>query len=293
MKKINLLVVSIAILSGCSSQPNSVTIVHQNSSNYGGSNIQAQVADVPGFDVNAFSQLLRGQANAAAIEQAINAPNNKVNNLDLDGDGNIDYLKVNQLDATTLQVIDETGSSLREVIATLTINPQNNSYAINGTPDYCGQNYSYASPAGITLGQFLFLHWMLTPHPYYHPYWGYHRGYYGGYSCYHSYYSRPYSRSYIQERRTYRTQSTYRSNTPNLGPRNTQSVRTQSAPSRSGLSSPIKSQRSFSIAPNNGATRSTSFGNRSGSSAPSRSSFGSSSSRSSSRSSFGGGGRRR
>lgn len=164
-------------------------------------NVNVQSNDLPGFDVNGFANLLKTTTNADALTQAINQPGNNINNLDLDGDGNIDYLKVDQISGNQLGVYDETQNG-KVTVATLTVNTQNNSYAINGTPDYCGSNYYYQSPYGLTFGQFLFLHWMLAPHPYYHPYWGYHTGYYHGYGYYRSHYARPYTRSYIIERGT-------------------------------------------------------------------------------------------
>ena len=286
MKKLQLLLAISILLISCGPQSNNVTVTHQQPSN-----IQAQVSDLPGFDVNAFSSLLKTTGNPDAIQQAINAPGNSINNLDLDGDGNIDYLKVDQINNYTIQVIDETGSNSKEVIATLTVNPQNNSYAIQGSQNYCGNNYYYNSPQGITFGQFLFLNWLLTPHSYYHPYWGYHSGYYRGYSAYHSHYSRPYSRSYIQERKSYRTTTTTtRNSTPSVN-RITSTSNSSQSITRNSVASPNKSQRSFSTSNNSGGSISSGFGRSSSSSSSSTSSNSSRSSFGSSRSSSFGGGR--
>ena len=49
-----------------------------------------------GFDVNKLASLVKTSTNPQVLEKAINDPNNHINNLDLDKDGNIDYLKVEE-----------------------------------------------------------------------------------------------------------------------------------------------------------------------------------------------------
>lgn len=192
---------------------------------------------IPDFDVNAFAALLKQTSNAAALEQAINTPDNPVNHLHLnDPTGvNIDYVKVDQISGSQMKVYDETPSGKVE-IATLDINSNNNSYQVNGSPTYCGSDpsmYSYHSQPGITLGQLMFLSWMMSPHPYYHPGWGYGRGYYGGYHPYR--YNPAYRNSYrTSYRTTYRT--TYVKNNP--APR--QQVR-QAAPAQQRATAPAPS----------------------------------------------------
>ena len=247
-------------------------------------NVNVQANDIPGFNVNAFAQLLKSTTNPDALTQAINSQGNNINNLDLDNDGNIDYLKVDQISNNSLGVYDELPTGKVQV-ATLTVNTQNNSYVINGTPDYCGPTYVYQSQPGLSFGQYMFLAWMLRPHAYYHPYWGYHSGYYRGYGYYHSHYSRPYSSSYIIERRTI-------TRTNRITPSATSSYRPAQTPSRTSVSNATSSQRSFNSGEGNRfrSSGASSNGFRSSGS----SGFKSSSSRSfgSSRSSFGGGRRR-
>jgi hypothetical protein len=281
-----------------STAQNRVTVSHPKPQD-----ISVQSNDIPGFNVNRFADLLKTTSSPDALTQAINANGNDINNLDLDEDGQIDYLKVDQVNANTLAVYDETSNDKVE-ICKLTVNTQNNSYSVVGSPQYCGNTYVYHSSPGLTFGQYMFLSWMLTPHPYYHPYWGYHRGYYGGYRPYYSHYSRPYTRTYSRTRTVTRTvpSSTVRTTTRSTPSqvRSTSSVR--STPQRTSVSNPVRSQRAFTRGEGNryrssGATgsgfRSSSsssssrggFGSSSRSSSRSSSSFGSS--RSSSRSSFG------
>lgn len=224
---------------------NHVTVSNNNGT---AQNVNVQAADnIPGFDVNAFAALLQTCTNPDMLTQKLNEPGNKINNLDLDDDNNTDYLKVDQTDANTMTVNDETKTD-KVVVATLNINPQHTSYTINGTPDYCGTNYQYTyqPQPGVTFGQLLFLHYMFMPHPYYHPYWGYHRGYYGGYHSYHSYYGRPYSSGYARGYQTrVRTQTTVSKN-PSYRPNNNKSG--TNAPNngqKPSLSNPNKSQSQF------------------------------------------------
>ena len=272
-------------------------------------NVSVQSNDVPGFDVNAFASLLKTTTNPDALTQAINQPGNSINNLDLDNDGNIDYLKVDQTGTNTLGVFDETPSG-KTPIATLTVNTQNNSYVINGSPDYCGNTYVYQSQPGLTFGQYMFLSWMLRPHPYYHPYWGYHRGYYRGYGAYRSHYRTPYNSGYMRTRTT-TTRTVVRNPSSNSQVRQSTSRPRTAAPApspqRSSLSNPTQSQRSFSTGGSSNfrarGSNTSGFGGSSASRPSSRPSASPSRSPSSSRSfgssrssSFGGsrsGGRRR
>lgn len=317
-----LLTVSVLGLFSCgnstpqASAQNRVTVSHAQSQQ-APQNINVQSNDVPGFDVNQFAQLLKTTANPDALTQAINQPGNSINNLDLDNDGNIDYVRVDQTGDNQLQVIDETGSasSQRVVIATLDINPQTNSYVVTGTPDYCGPTYIYRSPSGLTFNQLLFLSWWMSPshyHHYYHPYWGYRTHYYRGYNVYHSRYRTAYNPGYMRTRTT-TTRTVVRSSPTQVrtAPTQVRSTPTQvrqtaTPPQRTSLSSPTQSQRSFSSGQGsqfrNSGANTSGFGGRSSSSSPSRSysSPSRSSSSSSSRSfggnssrSFGGGGRRR
>jgi len=262
------------------------------------SDINVESANVPGFNVGEFANLLKTTKDPNAIEQAINAPNNTINNLDLNGDGNIDYVKVVEGANNTLTVIDETSATQSVTVATLTVNQQTQTMQVAGNQAYCGDNYMYSSH--YTLGDYLFMSYLLHPHRYYVPmyHYGYYPRYYHPYRSYYGYgYSRPYYRQSYSATR-YRTSngsyrsvpsSTYRSTTTSA-PRQTYRATT---PTRTSVSAPVRSQRSFQPRNTSTPVRSGGFGS-SRSSSPSRSS--SSSSRSSfggGRSSFGGGGRRR
>jgi hypothetical protein len=214
-----------------------------------------------GFDVAKLANVVKKSTDPDKLEKAINDPSNHITNLDLDNDGNVDYLKVTEAANNKLNVMDDVNSSQSVNVATINITPnQANNMAnlnIDANPDYGGNVYQYHS--SFTFTDFLIMSYFLRPHPYYVPI--YHYGYYPHY----------YTRTRVITSRptgfTSRSNPVYRA-TPAY---------------RSSLSNPNRSQRSFSSRSSGSPVRSGGFGS---SSSSRRSSFGSSSG-SSSRSSFG------
>jgi len=199
--------------------------------------------DAPaGFDVNKLATLVKTSTNPQALEKAINDPNNHINNLDLDKDGNIDYLKVEETDKNKLKVVDDVSAGDSVTVARINIDPSaDNSTAdlsVQGNPQYVGDNNYYHSSFSFT--DFLLLSYLMRPHSYYMPM--YHYGYYP------SYYSRV------------RTVNNFRP---------TSSPAMSSRMNRSSLSNPGRSQRSFSTR-SSSSVRSGGFGH----SSSGRSSFG-------------------
>jgi hypothetical protein len=238
MKKIFVSVAFAVALAGCSNRPqqNNVTIESNTSA---------------GFDVNKLGEMVKTSTDPQVLEKAINDPNNHINNLDLDKNGNIDYLKVTEPGKNQLAVVDDISKDQSVTVASINVNPTDNNNAadlnIQGNPTYVGDNYMYHSHFG--LGDFLLLSYMFRPHPYYMPM--YHYGYYPS-----SYTSR-------------RVVSNYRPTTSSA----------VSSPRRSFSGS--SSQRSFGTRSNGSNVRSGGFGSsrRSsgfGSGSSSRRSFGSS-----------------
>ena len=246
MRRILLLAVFAVALFGCGS----------NSNPDQGNNVSIQANSLPGFNVNNFANLVKRTSNPTQIESAINAPDNDINNLDLDKDGKVDFLKVVE-SPNKIQVVDDVNNTDSVTVATLNITPnQTNDRAdmqIQGNPTYCGQDYYYHS--SFSLGEILLLSYMLSPHRYYYPM--YHYGYYPSY--YHRYGT-----------------SSYRTVTHTYSPAAGSGSFHPSANSRSSLSSPVHSQRSFSARDASSPVRSGGFG--SSTSTPRSSGFGSGSS---------------
>jgi hypothetical protein len=232
MKKILIALTSVMLLfSACNQNP-----PQQN-------NVTIENTGPAGFDVNKLATLVKTSTNPQALEKAINDPNNHINNLDLDKDGNIDYLKVEETDKNRLKVVDDVSAGDSVTVARIKIDPSaDNSTAdlsVQGNPQYVGDNNYYHSSFSFT--DLLLLSYMMRPHAYYMPM--YHYGYYP------SYYSRV------------RTVTNFRTTTsPSMSSRMS---------SRSSLSNPGRSQRSFSTR-SSSSVRSGGFGH----SSSGRSSFG-------------------
>ena len=229
MKKIFIAAAFAIALAGCSGpQQNNVTISNNTTA---------------GFDVNKLGDIVKTSTDPQVLEKAINDPNNKINNLDLDKDGKVDYLTVKEPGKNQLDVVDNVSNDQSVTVASIKVDPTNNNTAdlnIQGNPDYVGNNYMYHSSFSFT--DFLLLSYLMRPHSYYVPM--YHYGYYP------SYYS-------------------HRSVVTNYRPTTSSAV---SAPRRSFSGS--SSQRSFGTRNTSNGVRSGGFG--SGSSSSRSSSFGSS-----------------
>jgi len=218
-------------------------------------NIQADASNTA-FDVNALSTVVQKSSDPKVLEQQINDPSTNINNLDLDKDGKVDYLTVKETGQNQLE-IDDAAVNPATVVAKLTITPdQGNQTAnlqIQGTPAYCGPNYDYYQPH-ISFGTMLFMAYLMRPHPYYMPMYGY--GHYPGY--------------YSSRRTVVRT--VYRPTTSSYTVPHSSSAGRSTAPSRSSLSSPTSSQRSFGNRNTSRPVGSGGFGNSSSlSSSPMRS----------------------
>ena len=138
-----------------------------------------------GLDLQAVTEIVKQSKNAAEIEQKLNAPGS-VNNLDLDGDGNVDYIHVTEygkgnMRGFSLTVMDSTGAD--QEIATIEIERGYDSanVIVAGDPAYYGPGVCYTGvwvPADVVLWGYLW-----HPHRfYYSPYpYGYYPSYYHPY----------------------------------------------------------------------------------------------------------------
>ncbi|EHQ30543.1 putative periplasmic lipoprotein [Mucilaginibacter paludis] len=239
MKKILITAAFAVTLAGCSNRP------QQN-------NVSISNNTTAGFDVNKLGDIVKTSTDPQVLEKAINAPNNNINNLDLDKDGKIDYLKVTEPGKNELAIVDDISKDQSVTVANIKVDPTNNNSAdlnIQGNPSYVGDNYMYHSHFSFT--DFLLLSYLMRPHSYYVPM--YHYGYYP---------------SYYSSRRV----------VTNYRPTTSSAV---SSPRRSSLSG-SGSQRSFGTRNTSQRVRSGGFGNSSsrsssfGSGSSSRRSFGSS-----------------
>ena len=252
------------------------------------------------LNLQALGELVKSSQNAQDIENKLNQPNS-INNLDLDGDGKVDYIKVTEYGTGGNRgfsfTVDLAGGQSQEVATVELKQGQNNQACmnINGNNNLYGNNGYYSSNYMMT--DLLIWHYLFFPHPYYmSPYrYGYYPRYYHPYGMV--------SRGMYSGRMGYQTKTSTITRTTtttrpaSTSPNRNMSSSTVSARARS-MSNPTRSQKSFSTTANSRPTtggfgnRSSSSGLSSRSSAPSRSSssrssFGSSSHSSSSHSSGG------
>ncbi|MGA9407725.1 MAG: hypothetical protein WBW71_11390 [Bacteroidota bacterium] len=144
-----------------------------------------------GLDLQAVTEIVKHSKNAADIEQQLNAPGS-VNNLDINGDGNVDYIHVTEygkgnMRGFSLTVMDSTGAE--QEIATIEIEREYNSadVIVVGEPAYYGPGVCYTGvwvPADVALWVYLW-----HPHRFYYSPYAY--GYYPAY--YHPYHPVPYA----------------------------------------------------------------------------------------------------
>ncbi|HTY12518.1 MAG TPA: hypothetical protein VMF88_15755 [Bacteroidota bacterium] len=134
-----------------------------------------------GLDLQAVTEIVKESKNAAEIEQKLNAPGG-VNNLDVNGDGTVDYIRVTEygkgnMRGFSLTVMDSTGAE--HEIATVEIERgyQSANVIVSGAPEYYGPGAYYTgvwAPADVVL-------WVYLWHPHRWYYSPYHYGYYPAY----------------------------------------------------------------------------------------------------------------
>ncbi len=145
-------------------------------------NVQTMVYAGDGLDLATIGSLLKKADNAEELEKLLNDPKTGINNLDLNEDGKVDYIKVTEYgnDKTkgfSLTVEPESGET--QEVATIDIKKSGADKAeveVRGNEQIYGQNQYYHSSFGIT--DMLFMYWLFRPHPLYMSPYGY--GYYPG-----------------------------------------------------------------------------------------------------------------
>ena len=114
--------------------------------------IYAQTANAgESLDLGAVGELFKDSENLEKFEQSLNDSANGVNNLDLDEDGAVDFIRVNeQSEGDTHLIILQTavGENDFQDVATIAVERENNDYRlqIEGDDELYGTNY-YIVPA--------------------------------------------------------------------------------------------------------------------------------------------------
>ena len=240
------------------------------------------VQEIPGDQLNlqAVGELLKTCKDGPEFEKKLNDTTLRINNLDLNKDGNTDYLKVTEYGNGTnkgFSITDELGPNDIQEIATLQFE-QNQNQQTNVTS--AGNQTVYGANAPcyhscFSMNDLLIMHWMFSPRPYYIS--PYHYGYYPTY--YRPYRSIP--RQQYSTRTVTKTTTTYKSvpRTQTISKISSPNSARQSSTVKSNFSAPTSSQKSYSTRDSK-PVNSGGFKNSSSSSSSSRPSSSSSSSRS-------------
>ncbi len=139
------------------------------------------------FDLESAIGLLRTNkvGNAQELEAAINGSSG-LNNVDIDHDGQIDYIGVREQQNASggrelwFVALPSSRNGDPVTIAKVTFTDANNQVTVAGgytsvVQDYNNAYYSYSVPRGPTFGQMLFYSWLFSPRPVYvyQPYYGF------------------------------------------------------------------------------------------------------------------------
>lgn len=243
------------------------------SENYYKVNTQVTSYAADGLDLKAVGELLKTSTDAKDLEKKLNEPNS-VNNLDLDEDGKVDFIKVESDDKGSIKVLKLTavlsGSGEEQDVATIEIERTDDkaNVQVRGNEQMYGHNHYHHSSFG--LGQMLLLGWMFSPRysPYYSPF---------GYRSYPGYYGRGYgpvsSRSYRNRTGSLTRNSSYNRTRGNSLSRNVTSTNVKSSSRvKAPLRNPTTSQRRFQARNPSSKVRRGGFGSSRSSRSSSRSS---------------------
>ncbi len=249
----------------------------------------ADKAASEGLDLELLVPLVREAKDAEDLERRLNEKDG-INNLDLNADGKVDFIKVTEFgnkDAYGFSLTTQPEEGQEQELATIEIKRDDEEKAtvqVSGNQQIYGSNH-YHTATFPAAGWFL-LGYLMAPHPpYFSPFsWGYYPSYWSPWypRPYHSYvsYGRGYASnfwnsgnygSYGGVRRTYAPINTGIAS-PNAG-------KTASTGIRQSLANPTQSQKSFRARSVTKSVKSGGFGRSQSSSSGSRSTGGRSSSR--------------
>ena len=125
-----------------------------------------QFTAADGLNLHAVAALVKQAQNGEHLEQLLNTSG--VNNLDLDGDGIVDYMNVTEYGdgdfrgfSLSITLNDQSVQQIAEIQFQRGLNGI--SLQIHGNPQIYGHNYYVRSAQPLTLGQVAFLHWIYSP----------------------------------------------------------------------------------------------------------------------------------
>ncbi|MEZ5428574.1 MAG: hypothetical protein R2747_20175 [Pyrinomonadaceae bacterium] len=121
-----------------------------------------------GLDLNALAELFKESSNVEKFELELNKPETGLNNLDLDENDEVDYIRVEeQVEDDTHLIVLQTQLAENEVqdVATIAVekeDEENYQMQVQGDPDIYGENF-YIVPAYRGIGAWPIVGWIYRP----------------------------------------------------------------------------------------------------------------------------------
>ncbi|MEN8185631.1 MAG: hypothetical protein ABFR05_00735 [Bacteroidota bacterium] len=149
------------------------------------------------LDLEAVASIFGESKDLEDFERRLNDPKTQISNLDLNNDGEVDYLRVvettSKSNLHTISIQSIVGKDLYQEVATIDVQKDKSNKTqvqVVGNVDMYGPNYCI-NPVYPVIPVFFTFFWMATYRPWYSPwYWGYHPPYWHPWNPYPPYYYR-------------------------------------------------------------------------------------------------------
>ncbi|NOQ91364.1 MAG: hypothetical protein GQ552_01450 [Flavobacteriaceae bacterium] len=191
--------------------------------------IQANNEDISdNLDLEAVASIFGESKDVEDFEKRLNDPDTQISNLDLNNDGEVDYLRVmetgteNNVHTISIQAV--IGKDQFQEVATIDVEKDSKGESqvqVIGNVDMYGPNY-YITPVYPVVPVFFTFFWMATYHPWYSPWhWGYHPPYFRPWRPYSPYRYRSNVHVHVNVHNSYhRTNVRMNNNTININSNN-------------------------------------------------------------------------
>ncbi|HDS15230.1 MAG TPA: hypothetical protein ENN66_01100 [Proteobacteria bacterium] len=222
-------------------------------------NVQTMVYAADGLDLACIGALLQKAEDAAALERLLNDPQTGINNLDLNEDGQVDYIKVTEYgsqESRGFSLTVEPAAGETQEVATIAIAKQGSDKVeveVQGNPQIYGQQHYYHNSFGLS--DMLFMAWLFRPHSFYSSPWG-HGNYPNSYRPYSPVSQENYQRRTAGQRNLRKVTASNiqnRETSPNAGKNAARGI-------KKPLRQPTASQRSFQQRNPSSQFKGTAFG---------------------------------
>jgi len=226
--------------------------------------VQTLVSSADGLDLKAVGEILKKADDAETFEKLLNSKDESINNLDLNEDGNVDYIHVTEYGNEKVKgfslTVQPTAGGTQEV-STIEFEKSTDSEAqmqIRGNEQIYGRNHYYHSRFGLT--DVLILGYLFRPHGFYASPWSY-----GAYPGYYSPYNTVSQSRYRSNVGRTTSGSTFRSGTSPTVQSNVRSPNAGKTASsvKAPLKNPTASQKAFQARNPSKQVKSGGFGRKS------------------------------